>query len=225
MRHVDLIVFQDSPTGETGLKLKDAPTSDTMYAAREGILIAHDLLEHQNGPADIGDIGDELEALGAIWYVRGEYGDITRRPNVNTPHQHVASDVDDMLRKVAEDPSLMPYCRRTRACVVDEDLQDICRIGEETARKEWNYNNEEPMPRGLIDEYMRAALGRMRIGYRKAARRFKDQRAANRLFWNVVAAIDRTIKGAELHEGALFRLSYDIGTGRAFCEEHYEEDI
>lgn len=45
--------------------------------ATSGKLVAHDLLEHPN-IAIIGSIGDELEALGGVLYMRGQFGDISR---------------------------------------------------------------------------------------------------------------------------------------------------
>ncbi len=93
---VKLIVCEDQSTGETGFKIEGVPVIDAPMVALEGLLIAHDLLEHVQGVESIGTIQDELLAEGGIWFVRGQHGDITRRPSMHTPMEHLASDVVNM---------------------------------------------------------------------------------------------------------------------------------
>ena len=68
MRYVRLQVAEDQLSGELGLKIKGMRATEGM-AMGSGLLVAHDLLEHQNGLRAIGSVGDELEALGGIWHV------------------------------------------------------------------------------------------------------------------------------------------------------------
>jgi hypothetical protein len=67
----------------------------------------------------------------------------------------------------------------------------------------------------------------MRIGYRKAVKRFKGNGfEANDLFWLVAGAVDSYAKHAE-DEGAQYLLTYGRNSsGRLFahCDEHYPED-
>ena len=58
-----------------GIYLKDLTLSlDNIEIAyqNEGDIISHDLLEHLEGVENIGDPINELKALGAVWYIRGE---------------------------------------------------------------------------------------------------------------------------------------------------------
>ena len=65
-----LEVIRCAMTGELGVAPEGARNIDDYMADTDGVLTAHDLLEHVNGAEHIGGIGDELEALGAIWYGR-----------------------------------------------------------------------------------------------------------------------------------------------------------
>lgn len=232
---VILDVFKDEPTGEIGLKLEGAPASDEMFAAREGRLIAHDLLEHVNGPEVIGDIGDELEALGAIWYVRGRHSDLSRDGvgSAFGPHENVASDVSEMAIKSISSGEMVTT-PRTRAHEADDDFRDIIEHATKSAREEWRAQNDSEIDAGDLAHYMRAALGRMRTGYRKAARKYAAVNV-NAAFWAIAGAVDKVTggrvrypyertTGAELYEGAQFELTYNWDTGRATCFEHYPEE-
>ena len=73
MKAIRLFATSDDSCNSLGLAIKGMDIGDNIYAAREGFMIAHDLLDHQNGPANIGMIWDEFEALGALWYSRGQY--------------------------------------------------------------------------------------------------------------------------------------------------------
>jgi hypothetical protein len=224
----ELVVFQDMPTGETGFRLNGARVSEEMFAATTGQLIAHDIIEHVNGAGRIGDIDDELEALGAIWYTRGRWHDLNRNGagSFYTPEQNVASDVADMLLKVL-DGEPMPECKRTTALDCDDSLREICDHGLKTARDEWPHrsNPGQAFPIAEARRYLRAALGLMRTGYRKAARKYDNaSTSANSAFWEIARAVDQAIKGGDLFEGARYMLTYNWETGRAFCEPIYEEE-
>lgn len=219
---VELVVFQDEPTGETGFRLNGARTSEEMFAATSGRLLAHDVIEHVNGPERIGDIDDELEALGAIWYTRGRHSDLSRdgAGSFYSPEQNVASDVCDMLLKVL-DGEPMPECGRTAALDCDDSLREICDHGLKSARDEWPHraNPGQAFPIAEARQYLRAALGLMRTGYRKAVRKYeRTGRDANSAFWDISAVVDRVCKGGDLFEGARYMLAYDWDTGRASCE-------
>jgi hypothetical protein len=198
---------------------------DSMNAATDGLLIAHDVLEHVNGPHRIGSITDELEALGAIWYVRGQFHDL-RRDSIGSaygPHENVAADVTRMFRDYFHGGSLDHYLPRTLRCEVDDDLQEVM----EAARR--NYRGEvDPEPSELHEYakarriYDRIALARMRIGYRKAKRMYPDAHRVNALFWEITDAVNPRIKGC--FEGQQFELRYGIRNGRAWAECHEQRD-
>ena len=63
---------------ESGNKWRLKGTGSRVHAVSNTFMAAHDILEHQNGPALIGSIEDELEAFGAVWLLRGASGKIYR---------------------------------------------------------------------------------------------------------------------------------------------------
>ena len=54
--------------------------------AKAGILLAHDVFEHQQGPEEIGYVVDELVALGGVWATRGEVENIDGKWNQTIPY-------------------------------------------------------------------------------------------------------------------------------------------
>lgn len=142
MKTVTLIAFRDESTGELGLGVKGMPKDETTNAAQDGLTIAHDLIEHVNGPQCIGTIDDELEALGAIWYVRGQHGEL-RRDNIGsryTIEENLASDVTWMFRDHVAGDQYVFYGSRTRSrpCIVDDTFEEILGHADRTYAGEFN---------------------------------------------------------------------------------------
>jgi hypothetical protein len=226
MKRIILESFKDDETGEVGLGLLNLPRDYTTNAAHDGMTIAHDIIEHVNGPEKIGTIDDELEALGAIWYVRGRHGEI-RRDGIGsayTPEQNIASDVVRMFRDHVSGGQYVHYdTKRVRACDYhDASLLEIVEVAERSYREEFN-ENERAKARKAWPAYAAIALKRMRTGYRKARRKWESRGsfAANNQFWAIADAVQPYAKRAEL-EGRRFVLTY--GDGEAYCEEQYEAE-
>ena len=225
MKTVILEAFRDESTGELGLGLLDMPRDQNTNAANDGLLIAHDLIEHVNGPEQIGSIDDELEALGAIWYVRGQHGEL-RRDGIGSHYsveENIASDVTRMFSdhvRGGQDVSYEPL--RTRPCDADEALASILDYADSLYLSEFNEDEYEEARRRW-GAYRAVALHRMRLGYRKARRKWekRGRYAANSQFWAIAEAIDRAAKHPEF-EGMRYKLRY--GNGEAYCKEDYEED-
>lgn len=57
--------------------LVEGADPDRTDGSTSGMLIAHDILEHVNGPEAIGSIEDELEALGAVAFTRANFIPVT----------------------------------------------------------------------------------------------------------------------------------------------------
>lgn len=64
------LIYAEDNDGMIGWMLCGINPDADLNAAWDGRLIAHDILEHVNGPAAIGTVEDELEALGAAAFVR-----------------------------------------------------------------------------------------------------------------------------------------------------------
>lgn len=225
MRTVILTAKQDEMSGELGWCIPGLKPSDIVNASSEGIGIAHDLLEHMNGASEIGGIDDELEALGAIWFVRGQTGQL-RRDRIGsayTPHENIGSDIGRMFWDHHAGGQYVDLnAPRTKACDADTDFLDIIQCGENWARDEADGHDMSP---GEIAEPLRAYLAvclpRLRIGYRKAVRKYRGESwRANAQFWAICDALERYKRPG--FEGAQLRLVY--GNEGATAEEYYPED-
>lgn len=229
MRTVILEAFTDEEFGNLGLRIVDAPRGAN--AATDGLLLAHDLIEHVNGLREIGSIDDELEALGAIWYVRGQHDDL-RRDNVGSMysvHENIASDVVRMFSDFFYGAHVTLNAPRTVACDADEDFREIIRCALKSTRAE--VGDPDKSDDEIIAQekaYIAVCLPRMRIGYRKARRKYegrgRSRYAANNLFWEISDAVEPHAKHAS--EGQRYRLTYGFesnGNARAYCEESYED--
>lgn len=229
MTTIYLEAFKDDETGTLGLGIVGAPRHEGMNAATEGLLIAHDLIEHQNGLAAIGGIDDELEALGAIWYVRGQHGELTRDGSGSrfTVYENIASDVVRMFRDYAMGAYVAAQPRSGKVSH-DDDLQQILTDADETWRGEVDGEDEYIRSRHgvntaqLWSAYRGIALARMRIGYAKARRRWerRGRHAANNRFWQIAEAVQPHCQPE--YEGQRFKLTYDL-LG-ANCEEDYGDE-
>jgi len=218
MKVVDLEVREDSVSGELGLclvdliRMDDMPTVDT-----DGIQIAHDLIEHQNGVRAIGSVHDELQALGAIWFVRGQHGYLRRNdPGYYTPEQNLGSDVARQALDFGWHGSLGGIIPRNRAGDCEEVFQEILEYGRQSYRQEVKYD-EAPAydPR----EYFEAVVPLLRMGYRKARRRFPDANVANTMFFSIQEAV----QGCHVEfEGQRFKLRYSWRSAQ--CWEDYESE-
>jgi hypothetical protein len=194
------------------------------------LLIAHDLIEHQNGVAAIGSIDDELEALGAIWYVRGQHGELRRdgTGGAYTLHENVASDVTRMFRDHAEGGQHVDFAgvRAWRPVYHDDDLQQIIEAADRSWADEFSTPGEAREHAPAWKAYRDIALSRMRIGYTKARRLWEARYGsywASNVFWAIAEAVHPHAKHCE-YEGQQFILRYSCKAATATCEEHYPEE-
>lgn len=209
MRHINLETWTDT-NGTLGLIIAGMPKTDEIYADHTGRLIAHDLLEHQNGVSQIGCPRDELQALGGVWNVRGRWGhDIGGR--LYTPAQALATDV---LQVAIDAYSWEPHQLTTRPHDYDDDFREILDHARPMIIAE--------LPDFPVTAYLEEALHHLRTGFRKAERRYRRHRFEG---LNLFTAVQRAIEPHAKHiqfEGQRFRLSY--GDGEARCEEVYPYD-
>jgi hypothetical protein len=225
-----LTAAEDRELGGLGLLIEGMRGGAEVNPGTDGVTIAHDLLEHVNGPEHIGTIDDELEALGAIWYVRGQFDDLSRdgRGSHYTTHENIAADVVRMFRDFFYGASVDTKPPRTMPCIADDDLREILRYAAEDYRAEVHDEDAHETAKRFA-EYERVCLPRMRIGYRKAAKRFRSlggAHAANELFWLVARAVRPYAANVE-YPGQQFDLIYGRGsTGMLFarCAEFFPED-
>lgn len=211
MRCVRLIAVCDQYDKAPGLAIKGTPVSaDDFMADRNGDLIAHDLLEHVNGVREIGSVWDELEALGAIWQVRGRHGDLTNT-SYHSVETNIASDITRMFPQWLESEN--KYCgpnygKRQRPHDYDESFLACIEIARRDIPKEYGPEYGYNADLSALEEYLACALYRMRVGFRKAQRKYGDGFCGHSMYYNIREAIRDGLKGEELFEGAEFRLLY-----------------
>lgn len=235
MRHIRLVATSDEYDTELGFKLKGCADFEGFMACRNGELTAHDVLEHQNGIANMGTVWDELEALGGIWQVRGRWGDMVREGvSYHSPQSNVASDITRMFSDFSCDSDFGPGWRRvgTRAHIHDEDFRDIIEIARKGIAAEYtdmgngspdeDENGWSPELHALCEDYLTLALHRMRVGFRKAERRFGDRFVGHSLFCDMRDAVKTAVKHID-YEGQEFRLSYSL-QGDVTCTPLFEAE-
>lgn len=199
MKYATLCVVQDEYSLDLGFKVKGTPSFESFMADRTGTMIAHDIVEHQNGLAYMGAVWDELEALGGVWHCRGRWGDIGEG-SIHSPQVHVASDI---IRMFGEwDGENGPFSIRTKAHVYDDDFFGIIDIARKGIKDEYDDCDVEQ-----VDQFLNLALHRMRNGYRKCECRFGERFGSNNQYRAIKYAVFRAIPLIEF-EGQEFRLAY-----------------
>lgn len=224
MRHLGLTVKEDLASGETGLILDDIHQIDTYMVTNDGLLIAHDILEHQNGLRSIGSVDDELEALGAIWYTRGWTGQLRRDGggSMYSSEESIGSDILNLAQVYNNGVNFRTPVPNTRASEAEDPLQAICESGFDWIRKEFQHYDDEDINKERMSHYKASVIHYLRRGYSKAKKRFGSKNKAHHMFWSIAEAVNPVAKHVEF-EGQQFKLSYDAN--RAYCSEFYPEEM
>jgi hypothetical protein len=215
MRSIRLVATDDEYDTALGFVIKGMPKFEGRFADRDGIGIAHDVLEHQNGTANMGPVWDELEALGGIWQVRGRHGDLmTGGYNDHRVHWNIADDLTRMFEQWQVEPEWHRPNLRTRRHDMDDDFEQCIAQARIDIPKEFPHRwvEDDRAERELMNQYLTEALHRMRIGYRKAERRFGTDSKGESMFIAIREAVKSAVKDIEF-EGQEFILRY--GRGRA----------
>lgn len=211
-------------TGQLGF-IPEEFGNDYLFAATDGTLVAHDVIEH-NGLNTLSGIGNELEALGAMWWIRGSLNDL-RLDGIGsryTPVENMAVDISEMATKIALcGRGFDLTIPRTYSCCYDVDFLDIINLGRETYQREVEHYNQNEVDRDAVEHYFKYCISFMRSGYRKAKARYPklNQTRVNALFWSVAETIDNIIKYMD-YEGQQIILKYCKTQCNAVAEEtHY----
>lgn len=240
MRTCILEVKEDPNLGEIGFALQGLDDERVQFST-DGYLVAHDIMEHLNGAEAIGGSAEELEALGAVWWLRGSLGRFRRDDySYHSTEDGIAHDIvavfGDAARGVYwmndEDPSItlddllekpVPSTRPTGLDVDDLFHQDFTRHLVRSCKNEIEGDIE--VSDMLIWHFVNAAEHFMRVGERHARRRYGpgNRLSAHETFMNLAEKITR--EGKTLYaEGQQFKVGYDIQTATAYCEEnHFDE--
>jgi len=222
MKAMRLITTIDDHSSELGLTIKGIEHKKFLSASQNGFLMAHDIIEHQNGHNAIGSVGDEIQALGGSWFVRGEIGD-TRGANgswasARSPLDILAEDLAVLCELYVESGIPMrSKILNTHDHDSDADFDEMIRQARKMALGEFEYHDDE-VDQDRLRYFLASSKHLLRTGYRKASRRFNhDGIAANNQFWTIEQAVQKHGVEAIEFEGQEFILTY--GNGEASCRD------
>jgi hypothetical protein len=156
---------EDKEFGGTGWILKGFPD----FNISKGFTISHDVLEHfEDGD---GSLAHEMMAFGAMIFIRGETGWFENRPYGKPTPEALAGDIANFLEEVNADeneieepPSTVPSEEH-----IEELIQEIMISGV----KQYADDSDSEIP-ALVTEAANRMIGWLRIGYARAAVRYKD---------------------------------------------------
>jgi hypothetical protein len=190
------IYKEDQEYGNLGWVELNAPDC---FNTGDGRLVAHDTLEHFKPIYGNYSVEDELLALGASMYIRGEQGYFADRHSPSIPDQY-SPDVERCIAVLLNN-SVSTITRKVRAIPCEEDLQETVH----KACTEYNYLLEGTVVPAKLQEHVKHLL---RAGYRKAAKRFHgDASGACNLFMQIEAAVNNVTKYAD--EGDMLVVSFN----------------
>lgn len=128
-----------------------------------GVGLAHDLLEH----AAFGSVADEIEAHGAMYWIRYEGGYCNAYSGRSITLEDFSYEWENLAVGLSNEPFLPTPPRTTSLdSVVEEDISTIMEKGLETLREHTYFQDEI----GRLEKVFRAYFRR---GYRKAQKRYK----------------------------------------------------
>lgn len=215
MKTATLVSVLDS-AGTTGLVVAGMELANA-NANTEGFMLAHDLIEHVNGPALIGNLNDELEAFGAIWITRGQFDDIRRGPftaSSATPIERIGRDIasfyDDYI-------SGTPLSVRNRPEKPGPDDDAIAALVAEAYRVSFKFRLGGSDALAQWSLFARTARDSLARGARKCRANWDQFGAtyANSVFWEVANAVDAIMPDV-VYTGQRYTLTY-AGDGPATC--------
>ena len=206
----------DESTGELGYAIDGLSPSLEFSASTTGLLIAHDIIEHQNGASKIGPIIDELEAIGAIWFGRGAQNVLRKEGYQHySTHESLAFDLSRMARDCLYVDESLFVAPNEALEDEEEELLAILAHAKDQAKEELTQDDLEGTEEHLA-KYWSACLPAMRNGYRKAEKRFGSSFEMANQFWAISDTLDPIVKDPEI-EGRQILLTW--GNGDAKCEE------
>lgn len=159
--------YRQDNDGNVGFVPVNAPT---FFNAGDGRLVAHDMLEHFHTTTCSWE--DELLALGAMIYVRGEYGYFTANRHNPQWEVHLASDLLQVMGFVSNNRHLHDVkVRDTNG--VGEGIDHAMDIAYSTMMKEREYD-EDAYDLVVIKQQLPLIRKWLIKGYNKAAARYRN---------------------------------------------------
>ena len=221
MKKYTLTAREDRETGDLGYMVDGTPFINYPMVATEGVLVAHDILEHVNGVKSIGSLDDELMALAGVWYIRGQWGEL-RKDGVGsryTPEDNLASDVLNMALIYNNGVDFRTPVPKTKSHSMDETFKAIiCKAKQDVSGE----LDSEDRNQGRLNVYFDACLHYMRAGYNKIARKWDNALWMNTIFWRIAEALNPWMSPE--YEGQKIELSFSLTTGLVSVDEFYGDE-
>lgn len=213
-----LTAKENQNTGEIGWQDSRIRGSDVFEPLSEGLGLAHDCMEH----TAFGSVADEIEAHGAMYWVRYE-GGWQGKYGSNLNMEGFASEWQNLLNGLMSEPYL-PDTPKTLPLdsQVEEDISSIIQKGKVFCiRNEvCECQREDSDSRKDLERLSGVFRAFFRRGYRKAIRRYKGLPAYEvaALFSELEKAFDR--QRAE-YEGQELAVTVDLRERNVRIEEIY----
>lgn len=187
------------------------------WPAGNGQGVAHDVMEHQPGFGT----ENELMALGALWWGRGEQGYLSY--GYRPAEENVASDVMNTWRDLSNrcadrdnDYRLRDLGRTQRLEYESTEtaLRGIIKQATELFIVEERFNRDEgeDVLDNMPPEFEERTFKWMKRGYRWAARTHRDADRMCQMFSRIEAKVEPMIAGGDVGERIV--VSYDVPTLR-----------
>lgn len=216
-----LVAKEWDETGEIGWIRKDANQDLYNPLGVDYYGLAHDLLEHRS----LQHVGDEMEAHGALFYLRGpdtgwcsKYGNIVNAKNIGEgdwiPLFQAVAFGDGYFPSIAKQSRIQDYG-------VEDAIEEIIRIGKNSVREEFD---QEDTPSTDIEKTLNTIASvyadYFRKGYRLAKRRYRDCPDRAHLFNTTFEALKRQTPE---FEGQELAITIDIKSCRVRVDDVTEE--
>lgn len=152
----------------------------SLMAARSGNLLAHDMLEHLDGPENIGCPYDEMMALGVLWFVRGHDWHMGNPEGkyVASPPDRLAWDICTLWEDLNEAEEIDRWDGPEPDCDAIEEIEGIIERAKSKIIREEDYAHH-------YDNFFAAVRSRMVEGYNKAQEVYGDRIYALELYQEV----------------------------------------
>jgi len=191
---------EDKESGSMGWGLKNAPPE---FNAEVGLLVAHDTLEHF--PNTTGSWEDELMALGAVAFIRGESGYFSDK-YYPLPQDNISVDVANCFYFFLGSRRDIKPLKKTRGLNNEFEANYII---SEAVNIALNQCRDETGDRPSLSTIANVTEW-LKLGYRKSKRRYRGVESHEMLclFTSIQRDVDDLEHQAE--EGCELRVSVDV---------------
>lgn len=211
MRYLEIRTIRDEMTGELGFNLikNGMPNNGSEFVAGHGLIIAHDIIEHQQGLKNIGTLEDELIALGGITYTRVVTGEL--QTPIFTGEKSLSFDIARMFEYYSEKcyrSGKKYYPKRLLEDYEYDSIMETIQIARKSLilneDEEWYYDDDR---KKYIEPYLSWCKHLMLHGVYKAEKRFGNNHVALHVFKMIEEEVNRHSKWID-YEGQEFILGY-----------------